>query len=310
MNLRKVCGVFLLGFPVFGFSQVIDPFYSGNYSFVDLGPVAGVPANYGGLTTALGDPSTLIIGGAANTSSGNLYSIGVTRDGTGHISGFVGSASVYASAPYNDGGVYFGPGGILFAARWPVNELGEYKTGSVAPDKVVDLAAIGVAGSVSAVNFGPAGYTFANRMKIVSYGGGQFYDATYSPDGSGTYDVTAATLTATLTGGPEGFAYVPLGSVLFGGQNMILSEYGAGNVATYQLDANGDPIVASRRTFMSGLSGAEGAYIDPVTGDFLFSTFGGGSHVIRVSGFAVPEPATFLALAAGALLIAAKRRRR
>ena len=41
---------------------------------------------------------------------------------------------------------------------------------------------------------------------------------------------------------------------------------------------------------MSGLEGAEGAVIDPITGDFLFSTFGGGDRVVVVSGFAKPLP--------------------
>jgi hypothetical protein len=39
---------------------------------------------------------------------------------------------------------------------------------------------------------------------------------------------------------------------------------------------------------MTGLTGAEGALIDPVTGDFIFSTFGGGDHVIVVRGFSLP----------------------
>jgi hypothetical protein len=40
---------------------------------------------------------------------------------------------------------------------------------------------------------------------------------------------------------------------------------------------------------VTGLTGAEGALIDPVTGDFLFSTFGGGNKIIRISGFVVPS---------------------
>jgi hypothetical protein len=117
------------------------------------------------------------------------------------------------------------------------------------------------------------------------------------------------TQTATLTGSPEGFVYVPLGSSLFG-DSLLVSEYGAGNVATYDVDANGDPIVSSRKLFMSGLTGAEGAMIDPVTGDFLFSTFGGQNHVIVVHGFAaVPEPASFAVLGAGALVLLRRRRK-
>ena len=36
---------------------------------------------------------------------------------------------------------------------------------------------------------------------------------------------------------------------------------------------------------MTGLGGAEGGTRDPVTGDFLFSTFGGGDRVLVVRGF-------------------------
>ncbi|HZH98370.1 MAG TPA: hypothetical protein VEX38_05315 [Fimbriimonadaceae bacterium] len=64
-------------------------------------------------------------------------------------------------------------------------------------------------------------------------------------DGSGTYDVTGVTQTAVIGGGPEGFVYVPLGSALFANQSMLVSEYGNGSVAAYQIDANGDPIVSS-----------------------------------------------------------------
>jgi hypothetical protein len=39
---------------------------------------------------------------------------------------------------------------------------------------------------------------------------------------------------------------------------------------------------------IAGLSGAEGAVIDPLAGDFLFSTFGDGDRVVRVEGFAAP----------------------
>jgi hypothetical protein len=90
--------------------------------------------------------------------------------------------------------------------------------------------------------------------------------------------------------GPEGFVYVPFGSPQFPNYNILLSDYDANEVTTYQVDANGDPITASRTSFISGLSGAEGAVIDPVTGDFLFSTYGGGDRVIAVQGFAPPAP--------------------
>ncbi len=285
-------------------AQTIDPFYAGQYSFVDLGSAPGVPANYGGLTLSNTDPNTMIIGGAANGASGGLYSFGVVRDAQNHIVSFGASSTLIASGEYNDGGLTYGPGGVLFASRWPVNQLGQYKPGSAAPDKIIDLGALGVASSNAAVQFDRAG-----RMKLSSYGGGQFYEATFAADGFGTFDITSVNQVATLTGGPEGIAYVPLGSALFG-DSILVAEYGAGQIAAYDSDLNGNPIVGTRRTFMTGLSGAEGAFIDPLTGDFLFSTFGGGNHIIRVSGFAaVPEPASMTVLGIGALALLRRRRR-
>jgi hypothetical protein len=51
----------------------------------------------------------------------------------------------------------------------------------------------------------------------------------------------------------------------------LLSEFSAGEIGAYDIDANRDPILATRRDFLTGLTGAEGAVIDPLTGDFLFS---------------------------------------
>ena len=73
---------------------------------------------------------------------------------------------------------------------------------------------------------------------------------------------------------------------------MLVAEYGNDVIATYQIDASGNPIPASRAVFVSGLTGAEGSVIDPMTGDFLFSTFGGTNQVIVVQGFAPPPTNT------------------
>ncbi|PYJ23971.1 MAG: hypothetical protein DME99_01145 [Verrucomicrobia bacterium] len=66
---------------------------------------------------------------------------------------------------------------------------------------------------------------------------------------------------------------------------MLIALHQGGKVVTAPLDANGDPIVASTQDFIQGLTVAEGAMIDPVSGEFLFSNFGGANEVIRVSGF-------------------------
>jgi hypothetical protein len=272
-------------------AQVIQPPFDQHYFFVDLGPVPGVPPSYGGLTFKLGDPNTILIGGNANDAPGKLYAIGVVRDANNHVTGFTGTATEFADAAYNDGGVTYGPGNVLFLARWPVNEVGQTKLGSSVTDKSVGLDPFGVTPSVAGLTFVPPGYPGAGGLKIVSWEGGEWYTLTFSPDGQGTFDITSATRETTVVGGPEGFIYVPPGSRDFTDfQSMLVSEWSAGNIAAYLIDVGGNPIPATRVDFMTGLTGAEGALVDPLTGDFLFSTFGGGDRVIVVQGFAPPPP--------------------
>ena len=287
----------LLGLVVPGVAQaaapVVDPPFDANYEAFDLGSVPGVPPLYGGLTLVAGDDDTLLIGGNANEAPGALYAIDVVRDADGHITGFDGTATRVIDAAYNDGGVTYGPGGVLFLARWPVNQLGQTKPGSTTTDKVIDTAALGVGtDSLGALGFVPAGFPGEGQFKMVNWEQGNWYTAGVAPDGSGTFDITGVTPVpaSKLSGGPEGFIYVPEGSPAFDQPTMLVAEFSAGTAAAYDIDGNGDPIVASRKTFISGLEGAEGAFIDPVTGDFLFSTFGGGDRVVAVRGFEPPPP--------------------
>ncbi len=273
-------------------AQTIQPPFDVNYTLNNLGPVPGLPTPYGGLTFLLGDPNTLLIGGAANTAAGEIYSIGVVRDADNHVIGFSGTATFYCDGAYNDGGVDWGPDDVLFLARWPVNEIGQVEWGSTDADKIVDLDPLGVTGGgPGALTFVPPGQPGAGSLKICSWSGGQWYDLTFSPDGTGTYDITAADLRTTLPGGPEGFIYVPTGSPDFSVPSVLVSEWSANNVAAYEVNGSGDPVVATRADFITGLDGAEGAVTDPLTGDFLFSTFGAATDVVLVvEGFAAPEP--------------------
>jgi hypothetical protein len=307
---RSVAISLLALISVGAFAQTIDPFYAGNYSYVNLGSAPGVPGAYGGLTLKAGDPNKLLIGGLANQGSANIYEVDVVRDANQHIIGFSGTASIFATAPNIDGGLTYGPGGVLFATTYNNNNLLQYKPGSTTPDKVINLSSFGISPSTGSIAFVPGGFGGAGRMKIVSYNSSNFYDVTYTPDGNGTFDLGTATLTANVGGGPEGVAYIPTGSVLFNNPSMLVSEYGTGRISAWDVDANGDPLTGTRRDFMTGLSGAEGAFIDPVTGDFLFSTFGGGDRIVRVSGFAaVPEPASMAALGLGVAALLRRRRR-
>ncbi len=268
-------------------AQTVAPFYAGTYTLTSLGSVSGLPTNYGGLVFKAGDPNTILIGGTANNSGGLFYSVPVTRGVGGHIVS-LGAATALGFGANNDGGVAYGPGGVLFYSQYSNNNVGQVKPGSNSDDKIVALGPLGIPSSTGALNFVPPGYNGAGQFKISSWSNGQFFTVALAADGSGTYNLTSATLQVTLPGGPEGFIYVPLGSPLFPSQSMLVAEYSAGTVASYTIDANGNPVLGSRQDFITGLTGAEGAAIDPVTGDFYFSTFGGSNQVIQVRGFVAP----------------------
>jgi hypothetical protein len=266
----------------------VDDAFDDEYRVFDLGPAPGVPPLYGCIMVDPADPDRLLLGGSANTAAGMLYAVPVTRNPLGHITGFAGTATVVASAEYNDGGIATAPGGVTFLARWPVNGFGQLRSDGTT--LVTDLTLLGVASSPGGLMIVPTGHPGAGSLKLVSWPGGAWYDVSYAPDGAGTYALTAAAQRTTITGGPEGIVYAPIGSPLIPMPSVIVSEYSAGEVSIYEVDAAGDPIPATRRRFLAGLSGAEGAHIDPVTGDFLFSTFGGGDRVVVVRGFVPPIP--------------------
>jgi cysteine-rich repeat protein len=274
-------------------AQTVATPYNADYWVANLGSVAGLPANNGGLAFLAGDPSTIVIGGEANQSGADLYTISVVRGADNAITGFSGTATLYAAAPYIDGGIDYAPNGVLFVSRYRFSsgttEIGQIRPGSTTTDKVVDIAALGVSPSIGGLGFVPLGFPGEGQLKAASFNTNRWYTLTFAEDGTGTYDITAATLQATISGGPEGFVYVPLGSPQFTDYaSVLVSEWSAGKIGAYDIDGNGDPDPNTRRDFVTGMTGVVGAAIDPLTGDFLFSTFGGGNRVIAVRGFTAP----------------------
>ncbi|WP_337188348.1 PEPxxWA-CTERM sorting domain-containing protein [Phenylobacterium sp.] len=284
--------------------MTIDSAFAADYTCNDLGSAPGVPASYGGVTFL--DANTLLLGGAANGASGAIYSMSVTRDLDGHIIG-LGDATLFATAPNIDGGLAFGPDGVLFTTGYPTNTLIQIAPGADSPGKVIALSSLGIASSVGTLQFVPDGFDGAGGLKLASYNAGIFYDVSLTPDGAGFFDVSVNS-SVFIGGGPEGLVYVSGSNTGFGVDSLMVSEYSTGQVGIWDIDANGNPVLGTRRTFLSGLTGAEGAVIDPVTGDFIFSTFGGGNRVLVVSGFeaptqpptgAIPEPSTWAMLILG-----------
>ncbi|MBX3360963.1 MAG: hypothetical protein KF705_05900 [Phycisphaeraceae bacterium] len=270
--------------------QTLNPEFGGCYGLRNLGQVPGVPFNYGGIAFMHDDPDVLLIGGNANGPNAAIYAIRVTRDSEGAIDGFDGTADYFASAPLIDGGLAYGPNNVLFFATYSDNTVGQIKPGSTSPDKVTNMNSV-VPPSLGTLQFVPPGFPGAGRFKIASYNHSVWADVDFTPDGLGTFNLgtTANTLVTLLDEaigvGPEGIVFVQPGNPGITTHSALISEYGRGTVSCYDLDAIGDPIVSTRRVLVEGLSGAEGGTRDPLTGHFMFSTFGAGSQIIVVTGF-------------------------
>mgnify|MGYP002624324865 CR=1 FL=1 len=281
---------------------VIEPPYDAVYAVTDLGAPPGVPFNLGGLTFKFDDPNTLLIGGEANDSTGAIYAIGVIRDGNGHITGFSGSATFVSDAANIDGGLAYGPDNVLFYTAYDDNELGQIELGSSSPDRIVNLDALGVGSSVGTFNCLPPNSPGAGRCKVASYDTSEWYDVVLTPDGNGTFDVSAS-FRVDLDGvGPEGFVYVPNGSPGFPQPTLLITAFDEDAVIAYSMTSSGDPIVGTARPFMTDLGGALGATTDPVTGDLLFSSYDDDGSVVLVRGFVAPgQPLPPRAVAAPAM---------
>jgi len=309
-------------------AEMVAPTFAANYSILDLPSIPGVPSYYGGMVFKAGDPNHLLIAGHADQSNGAIYEIGLIRDANHHVIGFSGTATVFATAPFIDCGLAYGPGGVLFATGFPGNTLMEFKPGSTSPDKTIALPISSK--SVGTVGFVPTGYPGAGSIQIGSYTTGGFSTGTLTPDGFGTYDLGPLTAESVPGRHPEGVEYVPLGSNGFSGPSMLMTEYGTGSsgaIGAYLLNADGSPNVASRQDFVTGLHGANGGAFDPLTNDFFFASFGStypSNRIVEVQGFAspraqgggnqstVPEPSSMALLSLGGigLAVSAYRRRR
>ena len=197
--------------PQMSTAQAIDPAFSTlGYTIATLGAAGNTPSLYGSLTFKNADPSKALIGGNANVAAAFINEVTATRDAGQHITGFTGGTQ-FATAPGLvgggtsgqaqggiDGGLTYGPNNVLFYTTFPDNGLGQIKSGSTAPDKLIDLYATtgwtstagGQAGSTGALQFVPSGFPGAGKLKICSWAEGIWHSATVAADGTGTYNIS------------------------------------------------------------------------------------------------------------------------
>ena len=269
-------------------AQVIQAPFNAIYTISTIGPIPGLPTNYGAITFARDDPNLLLCSKWNTVGVQNLYSIRVARDTQGHVTGFTGTVTPRAQADRIDGGLDFHPSGVLFYSRYPsgtiTNAIGQFKPGSTVPDRVDSILGPNYIGGLAIV---PAGLPGAGRLKTLRWPGGGWTDSILIPDTMGTFTIMGEAQTAVLSGGPDGFAYVPRVAPLFTGPSVMVAEFNTGNLAAYSVDAQGDPVPASRQVFASGLSGAFSLTVDPVTLDMLHADWSAGTiHLIK--GFGTP----------------------
>jgi hypothetical protein len=273
--------------------------YAPHYTVYDLGPVPGVPNPLGGATVHITDDDTLLIGGNSENGSGAIYEIGVTRNGCGHITGWNGTATQHAATPYVDANLVYVNSQLMLYTQWPMATLSQLPVGASASARDTDLRTVGLPSGDSGpggLGIVPPGLAGAGGLRMVTWPGGYWLHVDTTPD-NGLLGITGVTQTATIANNPGGFAYVPAGSPGFTQQAIIVAEWVATDpsqdrVAVYDADAQGDPIVATRREFMTRFPRPWGAYFEPLTGDYLFLSWGaaGTDRVYVVQGFAPPPP--------------------
>jgi hypothetical protein len=269
-------------------AQTVAAPFNPLYSITNVGTIPGLGTTYGGIAFDLQNPNKLLCGNWATIGSQNLFSVDVVRDAQGHVTGFAGPATPIGQADHLEAGLSFHPSGVLFYSRYPSglpsNQVGQFKPGSTVPDRTDPILGPSWLGGLQVV---PDGLPGAGLLKTLRWSGGQWTSAQLVPDGLGTFNIVGETQTAILTGGPDGFCYVPSMAPLFTGADVLVAEFSSGNLAAYSIDINGDPIVSTRQLFISGLSSAFALTVDPVTQDILHAKWSLGTiHVIQ--GFGSP----------------------
>jgi hypothetical protein len=128
----------------------------------------------------------------------------------------------------------------------------------------------------NSLGYVPTGLPGAGTLKGINRRSGGFY----------TLGTNTNTLEVANIGNlPTGFVYMPSTSVGFSsGAELLIVERGSGAIYAHKLDANGNPIPATKELFISNFDKPMGILVDPVTGDILFDGSQQGVYLNKYRG--------------------------
>jgi hypothetical protein len=274
---------------------VLAPEFSDAYAGFVLGQVPGFPPDrmLGGIAIAEEDPGTLLVAGDAETPEGKLFQIGVVRGECGHIIAYDGEATLVTKAS-NISHILVLSGGPILYSEWDDNFLSQL-VGDIDPPIRTDLAKLTPPVPKSVAGFGlvPPGLAAAGELRVLSWDTGDWFHLARTGKGD-SFEFSDPTYITSLPDESGGVAYVPAGSPGFAEPHVVItrSEEAEEHVVVYQVDAQGDPILETRKALLDQLALASNAYFDRVTGDLLLSTLETkeGDRIYIVQGFAEPPP--------------------
>ena len=304
----RLCGSSTSVTPIAEPNAVLEPEFATKYSVYNLGPPPLGARNGQNNPYALssfvlpkkGDLCTVFFGGDTPSRDGALLAVRMIRDTEGHFIGFGRSTRTAILGSAGWGASYYGNSDLMLVTAWvgsftptgPLsNGLFQLKPTDLTPGKYSINPAYPVSNTVTSLV--PQGYPGAGKLKSTVWPLGEWYSATLVPDGNGyvSFATQVRVTTSNLQGRPHGFSYVPRASQGFSKDSLVVSEWDAGILSAYEIDADGNPITATRRVMMRGFTSIAGSAFDPLSGDLILTKHGGNGNeqrTIAVRGFGQP----------------------
>ena len=259
---------------------------------------AGVPGALGDVLFSADGNTLFILGGSEGGSSG-VWSVPVTRDLSGTVTG-LGAATFFFGIPGMDTSLEFEPGtGTLFF-RMTSGRVGQRRTdGTIATFTATGAAVFG------GLAFVPDPLPNAGDLLVGDWSSGVInshslvdnLDATFTPMLQGFYSNSQSGATGDLH-------FIPTGA--FAG-DLMFTNWSNGTVSIIDIDpVTGFPVggggAPSITLLVSGLgSGPWGLDFDPITRNLFISNFGGSpsNGIIQISGFPPSFQPSHVLLATG-----------